>query len=158
MNAFHEGSFAQRQWAMGDTAEGVFEDTESAKGRGWARYGLNRPKINLAKVPPNIRFTPDYVQSHRLVEVQAFGHDGLLKVKEDKLEALLWWDETFNVDMFVWDSAKKAYGEMAVYPYLWLQCRHIAKRRTFESDGKAYFELPREALGLEWQEFTGDLR
>lgn len=105
--SFKDQQFAQRFAAMGDQAEGVFE---SVYPEGLARYGINRPPINLKNVPEFIRFTPDYLTGKGLVEVQGFGRDQRFKLKDSKLEALRQWHDTFRTDLFVWDSHNKRYG------------------------------------------------
>ena len=104
---FKDQPFARRFDAMGDAAEQVFEQTYPL---GWARYGLNRPPINLATVPPIVRYTPDYITSKGLVECQGFGRDQTYKMKQGKWEALLTWNLMFRTDLFVWDSFNRRYG------------------------------------------------
>jgi hypothetical protein len=104
---FSDRPFSQRFGAMGDEAEAIFE---SVYPQGWARYGLNRPPINLSNVPAFVRFTPDYVTAKSLVEVQGFGRDQTMKLKFSKLDALRQWNDLFRTDLFLWDSHHKRYG------------------------------------------------
>jgi len=85
---FADQSFNKRLNNMGDLAEGVFEEW---CGTNFARYGLNRPPIAMWKLPAKIRYTPDYITSDYLVEVQGFGRKQVVHMKLDKWDALLWW-------------------------------------------------------------------
>lgn len=107
--SFKDEGWSSRYAALGDEAEAVFESVYS---HGFVRYGLNRPKINLASVPPFIRYSPDYLTSRGLVEVQGFGRDQTFKIKDDKLFALEQWmyATEWRVDLFVWDSWNRQYG------------------------------------------------
>lgn len=154
MTKFHEQGYSARQWAMGDTSEHVFEDVES----GWVRYGLRRPKLNVAKLPLKIRYTPDYLQADALVEVQAFGKDGLLKVKVEKAEALQLWHADHPVELFVWDADRHQYGRAPWRDLLHELCRS-GVGGTFDNDGKTYWALTRACIPVgEWHTYEGELR
>ena len=101
---FADQSFSKRLNNMGDLAEGVFEEW---CGTNFARYGLNRPPIAMWKLPAKIRYTPDYITSDYLVEVQGFGRKQVVHMKLDKWDALLWWNHTTRpVRLFLLDSHK----------------------------------------------------
>lgn len=104
MSQFNQQDFSQRFGAMGDEAEGVFEQTHAGK---YVRYGLNRPPVNVSMLPPFIRYTPDYLTSHNLVEVQGVGKDRKLKLKIDKAIVLHEWNKQFPLQFFVWDTTLK---------------------------------------------------
>ena len=104
MSQFNQQDFGQRFGAMGDEAEGVFESTHTGK---YVRYGLNRPPVSMSMIPPFIRYTPDYLTSHGLVEVQGVGKDRKLKLKLDKAESLNEWHKQFKLTFFVWDTTLK---------------------------------------------------
>lgn len=107
MSSFRDRPFDQRIGAMGDQAEGVFEQVYP---QGWVRFGLNRPPLAMHMLPRKIRFTPDYLTSKGFVEVQGFGRDQTFKLKDDKLDALWDWHRDFRCDLFVYDSANHRYG------------------------------------------------
>lgn len=133
---------------MGDEAEGVFELVYP---EGFARYGLNRPPINLTNVPPKIRYTPDYLTGKGLVEVQGFGNDQTLKLKLDKLAALDEWHGDFRVDLFVWDSKNKRCGFVRMGDLHDALDAHGVMREFPE--GKAYVALRAERIPVDdWQE------
>lgn len=90
--------------SMGDEAETKFEELHPS---GFVRFGLNRPPISMGMLPPSIRYTPDYLTSHGLVEVQGVGRDRILKLKIDKAMALQQWHQMFKLQMFVWDTTRQ---------------------------------------------------
>lgn len=147
-------SFRDRDWDsrvthLGDQAEGVFERTYP---QGFVRFGLNRPPISLKDVPPFIRYTPDYLTSKGLVEVQGFGRDATFKLKTEKLHALTIWHEFFRVDLFVYDSHQKRYGWIRLPEVREHIERGKAQVKQF-TEGKLYFAIPATTLPvIEWLE------
>ena len=100
--SYAEQPFNKRLYAMGDIAEGKFEEWSK---NNFVRYGLNRPPLATWRLPERIRFTPDYLTTNCLVEVQGFGKKQIIHMKPDKWEALLWWDRTvMPVELFLYDS------------------------------------------------------
>ncbi len=141
--SFRDKSFEDRLAAggMGDEAEGVFERVYP---KGWARYGLCRPPIQMHKIPARLRYTPDYITSGTLVEVQGFGRDQTFKLKIDKWQALHFWNSVMLVQLFVWDTTNKRW---CIIPLLEIdklveQCGEI---RHFP-EGKAYMAIPGDAI------------
>ena len=120
---------------MGDIAERKFEEESAVK---WVRYGLCRPPINMAMLPPQLRYTPDYLTAQGLIEVQGLGQDQTLKVKHDKLEALRWWNRVHPVFMFVYDSHKDRYSMLSLKD-LAKRCR-LSETEQFP-EGKSYFAI-----------------
>lgn len=141
MTGFSDRSFESRFGWMGDTSERVFEQVE----RGWTRYGLQRPNVNVAKLPLKIRYTPDYLQTKCLVEVQAMGKDGFLKIKQEKVIALCLWASEMPLDFFVWDSGTGMFGR-ASWDDLHVELCLSAVGGTFASDGKAHWRLGRDSI------------
>jgi hypothetical protein len=135
MNQFRNQSFAARMGAMGDEAEFAFE---SAHQGGFVRFGLNRPPVAVQQLPPQIRYTPDYLTSSGFVEVQGVGRDRIAKIKIEKAVALQQWHSIFNLEMFIWDSKTKTHRYLP-WAELWptLPSLPIA----FFPEGKPYWEL-----------------
>lgn len=104
--SFKDQDFTKRFEAMGDEAEGIFE---KVFGKGFVRTGLNRPPIQMHKLPARIRYTPDYLTSQGYVEVQGFGRDQRIKLKIDKWMSLHYWNSLFPVRLFLWDTTNKRY-------------------------------------------------
>ncbi len=140
---FSKEPFQRRLQTMGDIAERAFEETCQSK---YTRYGLNRPPINMGSLSPKIRYTPDYLMSNHLVEVQGLGSDQVFKLKIEKLDALTWWNKAHPVIMFVYDSKNKrtAYIE---YKNLKRLCKN-ADVRSFP-EGKEYYAVPAELIWVD---------
>jgi hypothetical protein len=135
------GSFRNQSWnnrfqEMGDTAEAIFEATI---GRGFVRFGLNRPPLQVHKLPAKIRYAPDYLTSTGFYEVQGCGRDGVLKLKDEKLVALGEWNQDFDTFLWVYDQTN--------HRYAWAHVGEIVHdldkfRKGMFPEGKPYFELP----------------
>jgi hypothetical protein len=150
--SFKDKPFSERFEKLGDEAEGIFEQVYP---NNFVRFGLDRPNINLARVPPFVRYTPDYLTAKGLVEVQGFGRDQMFKVKHDKLDALSEWSEQCRVDFFLWDSWNRSYA--------WLRLGDLAdaydrgEDRCFP-EGKSYRAWPAPELPVgEWFSYDDGL-
>jgi hypothetical protein len=89
---------------MGDTAEHRFQEWAATNGMQYAVYGLRRPNIPVYYLPPFVRYTPDFVVRHGLMEVQGCGRDQTIKLKHDKLWALKEWNKSIPVYMWLWNQ------------------------------------------------------
>lgn len=101
--------FASQPWTerietLGDPAEGAFMRWANRTGEPAVRYGLNRPPVDMRRVPAFIRYSPDFLADRGLVEVQGCGHDGTFKFKHDKLWAISEWDAHLVVYWFLWNQ------------------------------------------------------
>lgn len=140
--SFKDRSWARRFEEMGDEAEGVFEDVCDAQLKlKFVRYGLNRPPIQMHKLPARIRYTPDYLMSAKFVEVQGVGRDQTVKLKLDKWGALRWWNDVHPVELFVWDS----HHERWCFVTLDQLQENIRAVNQFP-EGHAYFEYDADVL------------
>lgn len=99
--SFKDRPFEQRLSQMGDLAEAKFEETYP---RNFIRFGIDRPPLQVQKLPERIRHAPDYLTSTSFVECQGFGRDQTFKLKWVKLNCLLFWSSLFPVLVFVLDS------------------------------------------------------
>ena len=141
---FHEQGWNDRFGAMGDEAEGVFERVFP---KGKARYGLNRPPIQVSALPLMLRYTPDYITSTGLVEVQGFGKDGSFRLKVEKYKALCQWEQTWHVDFFLWDKTNKRW---AIVPLHKVEEILASAEAGLYPEGKAYWKIPAKNLDCEW--------
>lgn len=105
--SFKDQSWGNRFNAMGDEAENQFEEWATASKVGFCRYGLDRPPIQVGRLPHFVRFTPDYLMTKRFVEVQGFGRDQLFKLKDEKLVALEQWSKVHPVSLFAWNRTNQ---------------------------------------------------
>lgn len=104
---FHAQPFEQRWGKMDDEARGVFE---AVWPKAHISYGLDRAPIGVHKWPIKWRYAPDLADSDGLIELQGFGRDRLLKIKDDKRQALNAWREEGLVRFFVWDRTEKRWA------------------------------------------------
>lgn len=138
--SFKDRPFHERFHSLGNEAEAIFE---ASYAQGFVRYGLDRPPIHMASLPPFVRFTPDYLTARGAVEVQGFGRDQNAKFRREKLAALGQWHHLIRVDFFIWDSHNKRYGWVRL-PDLERRLRMSQLRRFPE--GNEYFEVPADEL------------
>lgn len=135
METFRLKTFDERIKTMGDIAEQKFEKDAAVK---FVRYGLNRPKINMAHLPPEIRHTPDYLTAQGLVEVQGLGKDQILKVKHEKLKALKWWSKVHPLYLFIYDSYRERTYMM---PFKELIKKCTMSETNHFPEGKPYYAM-----------------
>ena len=121
---------------MGDIAETAFEENFKSN---FVRFGLNRPPLKMSSLPPVIRYTPDYLSSNHLIEVQGLGADQIFKLKLDKLEALSFWNNIHPVLMYVYDSSKKRDALLS-----WEELTTYCQDANIDSfpEGKKYYAVP----------------
>lgn len=106
-------SYKDQSWnnrlagGLGDEAEAKFTEWADEIGLGYARYGIDRPPIQVHRLDGFIRYTPDYLMSGKLVEVQGFGRDQKFKLKQDKYNALCKWNAYHPVFLFAWDRTNE---------------------------------------------------
>lgn len=145
--AFKDRDFAHRFDVMGDTAELRFEEyaTNTLK-RGYVRYGLSRPPLQMFRLPARVRYTPDFLMSDRFVEVQGLGRDQFCKLKHDKLGSLRWWNDIqkdgfTGVWFFIWDSHRKRECLFPIGMLDDLLADEKASLGVFQVDRKAYLQF-----------------
>jgi hypothetical protein len=139
--SFKDEGWARRFDAMGDEAEGMFEGVCTKLGQGFTRYGLNRPPLRMSMLPARLRYTPDYLMSAKLVEVQGCGKDGLVKLKLDKQGALHWWNDVHPVELFLWHTQSRNWCFVPLTAFDSLIESGQADLQQFP-EGKAYFAYP----------------
>jgi hypothetical protein len=145
--SFHERPWAARYEVLGDPAESVY-DAVLPLGKS-DRYGLRRPDIDIRKLRPFIRYTPDRLtQAGPVVEVVGLGRDDILKFKQDKLDALAEWNRHEAVYIFAWHSKRKEWA-LIPYPPFRSLCLRIAKR-----DGMGEFDGSKPYYGVPWLELV----
>jgi len=130
---FSDLSWDQRYGAMGDEAEGAFEERTD----GWARLGFNKPPFSIQTLPLFLRYTPDYVTVNTLIEVMGCGKNGL-KLKQEKLSALTMWDGQMPVWLWIWSTPKQEYAFIPLKTIMKLIDKGDATPGSFR-EGKAYY-------------------
>jgi len=143
MTQFHQKDWESRYAQMGDEAEAKFDQVHPNS----APFGLNRPPVNLTKVPAFIRYMPDRLMHDRLIEVMGVGRDQTLKLKTDKLFHLHHWNSIHPTWLFLWDSHKKRWAEILVSDLVGVVL--LTEVKEFP-EGKRYYSVPVDALPVEW--------
>jgi hypothetical protein len=149
--AFHQAPFAVRYSQMGDVSEGVFETLTPNH----HRYGLNRPNMYVANLPPMLRYTPDYLTPNGLVEVMGIGKDKTLKIKIEKINALLKWHMTGEVHLFVYDSYRKKWW-LAEIDDWFSACVSYGEMARFPDNNKEYVRLNSDNFPVEGVKYDGE--
>jgi hypothetical protein len=133
--SFNRAGFGARFATMGDPAEEIFAEVEPKH----HKLGMRRPPFGLAGMPSTMRYIPDFVTRNSFVEVMGVGRDRLLKVKNEKLDALKLWSVLGPVELFVWDQHKDATFQAPLAEWVTAMTHH-GERGTF-SEGKSYIAL-----------------
>jgi len=140
--SFKDQGFGERWQVMGDPAENAYR----RRNPNAVRTGLDRAKTTkgltaFERYEPDFRKEPNHLER---VECMGIGQDQTLKIKLDKMYALVQWDGMEETELYVWDSHKKRdtigrfegwfkalaqYGVYAVFPegkpYLELHARYF---------------------------------
>lgn len=142
--SFHTQSFAARHNTMGDISEGVFDQVTEGRAHplGLNRFWMNGDRLYMNKMTPAMRYAPDRMTAEGFVECMGVGRDQILKLKKEKLDALLEWAELGPVDLFVYDSHKVRWWQAPVGTW-WAQCAEHATEGTFP-EGKKFYALKTE--------------
>lgn len=140
-------TFAERPWdqrinLMGDIAELAYEQHATEP---YARYGLNRPPLAVHALPPEIRYTPDYITETHFVEVQGHGKDQTIKLKYDKLRALHWWHRIMPVHLWLYDSTTQTATTVTLDVIDQILSSGKGEWHTF-AEGTAYLAIPLQEL------------
>jgi len=152
MTAYQNAPFSERIKTLGDTAEGVFEAWALKNNILFVRLGFNRPPFKrFDKFADEVRLMPDYACEGAdavLVEIKGCGREGL-KVKEDSIRVMEFWNMLNPVLVFIYNSSKKATCLITLDELI---TKTDGKElRTFP-DGKTYFTIPNEELV--WEKWT----
>jgi hypothetical protein len=135
---FHQRPFHQRWAQMGDKAETAFKlEYPNAH-----RTGLDRTTLNTRAMSARLRYTPDFMLEDGLYEVMGFASRGnnVLKLKCEKLDALLGWSILIPTHLWVRDSSTNNVWSCPVEQWA-TACYQSAERLYFEDNNRAYWEL-----------------
>jgi hypothetical protein len=139
VSEYYERPFAARYAAMGDKAESAFSSLHPRA----HRLGLNRPSLNMSRMSPEMRYTPDYLLESGAIEVMGFSTrgNGSLKLKCEKLDALRAWSALMPTALWVYDSGKERYWTAPIAD--WAEaCYQHAERLFFPDNLRPYWNLP----------------
>lgn len=139
MTSFHERPFAARYAQMGDRAETAFSSLHPTA----HRLGLNRTSLNTSKMSAHMRYTPDFLTELGAWEVMGFSSrgNGVLKLKCEKLDALLAWNLLMPTHLWVYDSARNRCWAAPVNQWA-SACYSNGERLFFPDNLRPYWNLP----------------
>lgn len=143
--SYKDETWNQRFQRLGDQAEQAFEEYASTNNISYIRWGLDRPKLNVKKLPERIRYTPDYLCEEYYVECIGLGRDQTAKLAIYKWNCLQWHNTTHPVMLFIWDSYKKRGKLVPLSDVNVLIDKGLVTLGSFPEE-KAYWGLPAAEL------------
>lgn len=137
--SFHTQTFSKRFQTMGDPAEAAFDRVHPKS----HKLGLNRPPFYMGGMALCHRYTPDRLIREGEFECMGIGRDHTLKIKDEKIEALVRRHDALGpVWLFVYDQKDDTYYEAPIDQWV-RQIDAHAESGTF-SEGKTYKALKSE--------------
>lgn len=152
MGNFHAQNFGARYAVMGDPAEQMLERCVPRS----APFGFNRPPFSIQSLPIRLRHAPDRVAPECFYEATGCGRDQTIKVKQEKLSALLWWNDVLPVELFVYDMKKQRWGTLPIRTLQRWVTRGLLEHDRFqettaeEPEGRLYWKIPTDKID-NWQ-------
>jgi hypothetical protein len=149
--SYKDGTWAQRVGVLGDQAEQAFERWATSEGLKFERMGWNRPACSMAKWPAALRSLPDYAVHDRCIEVVGHGRDGVLKLREPKVQSLGAWADFldgFPLHVWAYDSHNERCCELP-----WSELRQAIEDDGFDgcfNEGVPYRAIRTSSLAVEW--------
>lgn len=145
-------TYSDRSWdervapgGMGEIAESKFEEVMRRKGRNFVRIGLDRPPLQVWKLPLRERYRPDFMTSDGYVEVQGFGKKQTMALKVEKYNVCQFWHQVFPLSFFIYDSFEDRFTFIPLRTIDgWIDNGRVQLR--FFPEGKAYFEIPAHVI------------
>ncbi|MFO0417803.1 MAG: hypothetical protein ACK53T_00230 [Planctomycetota bacterium] len=101
---FKDETWEERVEVLGDPGEQAFQEYAARRVLACVKYGLDRPPVDLRRVPAFVRYTPDFLTDEGLIEVQGCGKDQLFKFKHEKLRALMQWNRQTTIRLWLWNQ------------------------------------------------------
>jgi hypothetical protein len=138
MSQYYERPFAERVGALGDQAEGAFLGVHPKA----HRLGLSRPRLSVAKMQPNLRYTPDFLIEDAAYEVMGISSrgNGHLKLKLEKADALQAWSLLMPVHLWVYDSGRRRYWSAPISTWI-SACHKYSDKHFFPDNDRPYWSL-----------------
>lgn len=144
MTKFHQQSFNSRLATMGDPSE---EACDKVYGYRTHKLGLDRKWQNgvgltLSQMTTPMRYTPDRQVIDRNIECMGIGRDKTLKIKQEKIAALIAWQHIGPIDLFVFDQPRGEYYQAPIA--LWQEAAITHGEVKSFPEGKLYYALDRQ--------------
>ncbi len=143
---FHAKTFLERAKEMGDRAEEQYRICCNYYGLKTVRFGWDRPDLTrFGYLPLFLKYMPDYLtesnSEHYFTEVKSCGQDGVLKIKEDNLNALGFWNNLLPVRFFFHNS-KSGSSLLGVSLETVKSVASKCETQIFNDNKKKYFLIP----------------
>lgn len=147
--SYKDENWEERVAILGDPSEKAFQEYAERRALGCVKYGLDRPPVDLGRIPAYVRYTPDFLTDEGLVEVQGCGKDQMFKFKHEKIRALTQWNRNCGVMVWLWNQPLEDWRMISV-PRLFAMCRHsgYGQRTVFRVDG--VFDGNKEYSAVPW--------
>lgn len=147
---FKDRPFQERWKQMGDQAEKAYLRAYNGSHQKHDKFGWDRTDLDTSKMPPKLRYMPDFITVGRggvswLTECVGFGKDQLLKFKVEKLKALKEWQDDCLTYIFIYDSSQDKYAIILVDGLQ--KIADACPIKTFP-EGKEYYEIPADRFAM----------
>ena len=133
--------------AMGDEAEAIHDSVYPRH----HKLGINRPPMAVQNMSLKARYTPDRQHVDSLVEVMGCGRDGVIKIKVEKVVALLQWSATDPIKLFLWNSHRKTWAIGDLDPFVDALFQHGVY--GLFPEGKPYIGLHVDHVPFDWTKY-----
>ena len=138
---FYQKNWTLRVSQMGDVAENVCDRVYQGRTHalGLNRVWQNGVGLTLSQMTTPMRYTPDRITIDSFVECMGVGRDRKLKVKREKLQALVEWDKIGPTRLGVYDQTENVWYETGIHHWV-ASCTKYGTVKMFP-EGKEYYEL-----------------
>lgn len=143
--AYKDDKWSEREKTLGDISEGAFEAWCNNADLNFIRWGLDRPPLQMWRLPARLRYSPDYLMTKCFVECQGFGRDQTYKMKFEKWGSLHYWNDLHPVSLYVWDSKYERECFVPLLEFDNLLGEPGVEQGKF-GEGKAYIAVPADLL------------
>jgi hypothetical protein len=157
MTAFHTRSGEERYGAnamAGDMAEAAVLTVCQNRNRPVVPFGPRRVSTERAQQmtwQKEIRYTPDFLEFGRFIEVQGCGESGKIIFKKEKLEALIFWNGMMPVFFGIFNSSLNEVMFAHLSAILWAVQHPDSTPIVLDEDTK----YPKDAWEVPWTLLLG---
>lgn len=157
MTAFHTLSGEDRYGSgamAGDLAEAKVAAVCQARSRPLAPFGPRRVSTERAQQmtwQKEVRYSPDFLEFGRFMEVQGCGKSGLVIFKKEKLDALIFWNGLMPVFFGIYNSDTDQVMFADLPAVLWAVQHPSSTPIVLDADTR----YPKDAFEVPWNLLRG---
>lgn len=157
MTAFHTLSGEDRYGSgamAGDLAEAKVAAVCQARSRPLAPFGPRRVSTERAQQmtwQKEVRYSPDFLEFGRFMEVQGCGKSGLVIFKKEKLDALIFWNGLMPVFFGIYNSDTDQVMFADLPAVLWAVQHPVSTPIVLDADTR----YPKDAFEVPWNLLRG---